>query len=76
MPGADDVPSTPVRRELKGIFEECAGPEYLSLAYDEQFRMSRGLFRIAVFGLTSSENYSAADRIVGDWQKLRRSLTQ
>ncbi|CAD6593996.1 MAG: hypothetical protein ASARMPRED_008331 [Alectoria sarmentosa] len=76
MPGANDVPSIPEEQELKAIFEESAGSEYLGLAYDEQFRMSRGLFRIAVFGLTSSENYSAADRIIGDWQRLRHSFTR
>ncbi|CAF9936110.1 MAG: hypothetical protein ALECFALPRED_006704 [Alectoria fallacina] len=76
MPGANDAPSTLAKQELKRILEDCAGPDYLSLAYGEQFRMSRGLFRIAMFGLTSSENYSAADRIIGDWQRLRHSLTQ
>ena len=76
MPGANDVPSIPEEQELKAILEESAGSEYLGLAYDEQFRMSRGLFRIAVFGLTSSENYSAADRIIGDWQRLRHSFTR
>lgn len=72
--GANDVPSTLEEQELKRIFEDFAGSEYLSLAYDEQFRLSRGLFRIAVFGLTSSENYSAADRIITDWAQLRGSL--
>lgn len=74
MPGANDVPPTLEKQQLKRIFEEYPGPEYLSLAYGEQFRMSRGLFRVAVFGLTSSENYSAADRIISDWVRLRQSL--
>lgn len=76
MPGANDLPPTLEKQELKRIFEEYAGLEYLSLAYDEQFRMSRGLFRVAVFGLTSSENYSAADRIISDWARLRQSMTR
>ena len=75
MPGANDVPPTPERQELKRVFEEHVGPEYLSLAYDELFRMGRGLFRVAVFGLTSSENYSAADKIISDWARLRQCIT-
>lgn len=75
MPGANDVPPTREKQELKQIFEEFAGPEYVRLAYDECFRLSRGLFRVAVFGLTSSENYSAADRIISDWARLRHSMT-
>lgn len=74
MPGADDVPPTPEKQELKRIFEEHAGAEYLRLAYDERFRLSRGLFRVAVFGLTSSETYSAAERIISDWARLRESM--
>ena len=53
IPGASDVPSTAEEQELKRIFVEHAGAEYCSLAYEEHFRLSRGLFRIAVFGLTS-----------------------
>ena len=73
-PGAGDVPSISGNQMLKRIFEEYAGPEYLSLAYDEHFRISRCLFRIALFGLTLSENYDAADRIIQDWTRLRQSF--
>ena len=74
--GANDVPSTSEKQELKRIFEEHAGLEYFSLAYDEPCRMSRGLFRVAVFGLTSSENYSAAERIISEWARLRQCMTR
>lgn len=73
-PGADDMPPTMEQQELKRIFEEHAGPEYLSLAYDPKCRMSRGLFRIALFGLTSSENYDAAERLISDWKELQECL--
>ena len=76
MSGANDVPPTAEKQELKRIFEEHAGSEYRSLAYDEHFRLSRTLFRVAVFGLTSGENFSAADRIVSDWDRLRRGLAR
>ena len=70
-PGADDLPATEENRQLKKIFEEAAGGEYVRMAYGEEWRMCRGLFRVAVFGLTSSENYDAAERIVGDWERLK-----
>ena len=73
-PGANDVPSTLENRELKRIFEEHAGAEYVKLAYGEHFRLCRGLFRVVLFGLTSNENYEAAERIVEDWKRLRRDM--
>ena len=76
MPGANDVPGTWENRVLKRIFEESAGPEYVSMAYEEHFRLCRGLFRVALFGLTSNENYEAAERIVEDWARLRRDMAQ
>ena len=74
-PGANDVPATLENRVLKRIFEEHAGDEYVNLAYGEHFRLCRGLFRVVLFGLTSNENYEAAERIVEDWGRLRRDMT-
>ena len=62
--GANDVPTTPEQQELKLIFEECAGLENPSLAYDEHFRLSRGLFRIATLGLEADHHWKAAKRIL------------
>ena len=76
IPGAKDVPETVEKQELKQIFEEYAGPEYLSMAYEEHHRMSRALFRVAVLGLTSSWNYEAVESIICDWERLRQSLKQ
>ena len=76
MEGANALPSTVEQQELKRIFEECAGPEYLCLAYDEHSRLSRGLFRIATLGLNASHHWKAAERILRDWDALRQSLTQ
>lgn len=73
-PGAGDVPSTWKNRELKQLFEEHAGEEFVRLAYGEEWRLCRGLFRVALFGLTANENYEAAERIVEDWGRLRRGL--
>ena len=74
LPSASVVPSSPEKAELKQIFEENAGPEYHRLAYEDVFRLCRGLFRLATLGLVSSENWRAAERILKDWEALRLSL--
>ena len=74
LPGASGVPSSSEKAELKQIFEENAGPEYRRLAYEDVFRLCRGLFRLATLGLVSSENWRAAERILKDWEALRLTL--
>ena len=74
LPGAKDVPSSSERVKLKRIFDECAGPEYRRLAYEDHFRLSRCLFRLATLGLVSSENWRATERCLRDWEILRLSL--
>ena len=73
LPGADEDPGDPGKVELKKLFEEHAGPEYHSLAYEERYRLGRVLFRLATMGLVSSENYKAAERVLRDWEAYRRS---
>ena len=76
IPGASDVPESLEKQELKKILEEYAGPEYLSMAYEEHHRMSRALFNVAVFGLTAGWYYEAAESVICDWEKLRQNLKQ
>lgn len=74
LEAASDFPATAEKQELKRLFEECAGPEYWHLAYDEQSRLSRGLFTLATQGLPASEHYKAAERILREWKVLRQTL--
>lgn len=73
---ANNLLSTPERQEFKRVYEECAGPEYPYLAYNEHSRLSRGLFRIATLGLEASRHWKAAERILREWDVLRQSLMQ
>lgn len=75
LEGANSVPSTPEQQDLKRLFEESAGPDYLRLAYSEHYRLSRGLFRIARDGLEGNSHFDAAERILAEWESLRQSLT-
>jgi len=74
LEGSNTIPSTPEQRELKHIFEESAGSDYPQLAYDESSRFARTLFRLATLGLTANWNFTAAERIVKEWNLLRPSL--
>lgn len=76
----NSVASTSDKQELKCIFEENAGDEYMALAYGEASRLGRRLFRIATNGFhgtrTSGDNYlKAAERIVTEWKVLQQSLS-
>ena len=71
--GANVMPLTEEKRELKRIFENHAGPLWCFMAYDESYRLCRGLFRIAKEGLNDSQSWKAAQRILEDWARLRPS---
>lgn len=75
LEGANNIPPTPEQQELKRLFEEYAGADYLRLAYDQHYRLSRGLFRIAIDGMDSNSSFDAAERILREWESLRQSLT-
>ena len=62
------------KRELKHVFEIHAGSQWLRLAYDESYRLCRGLFWIAKDGLNDNQSWKAAERILEDWARLRLSL--
>lgn len=76
LEGANTTPPTLEKQEIKRIFEEHAGPEYPHLAYDEHFRLTRGLFRVAKDGLDDSNKWKAVERILGEWETLRQSLIE
>ena len=74
LDGANATPPMSEKQELKKLFDENAGPEYRELAYDESYRLCRGLFRIAKDGLSDNQSWKAAERILEEWECLRRSL--
>ena len=74
LEGDNAVPSDIKKQEIKRIYEEHAGPEYMSLAYDEHWRLCRGLFRMAKDGLDGSMGWKAAERIPREWEALRQRL--
>ena len=73
LSGANVTPLTLEKQELKRIFEHHAGSQWLHLAYDESYRLCRGLFRIAREGLNDNQSWKAAERILEEWKRLRLS---
>ncbi|KAI1181370.1 hypothetical protein F5B17DRAFT_453148 [Nemania serpens] len=69
---ANDEPPTVESRELKRLFENAAGPEYLRLAYKPAFRLARQLFSFALNGVRSNEQFKEADTMLQEWEVIRQ----
>jgi hypothetical protein len=73
---ANDTPPTPELHELKQLFEHAAGPTYRRFAYGAQYRLARKLFRFAIDGLQSNEDFLSAELLLAEWVEVRGSLTK
>ncbi|KAK6955569.1 hypothetical protein Daesc_003209 [Daldinia eschscholtzii] len=67
---ANDEPPSPEGRQLKQLFEEAAGPDYVRFAYKPAYRLARQLVRFAVQGLCSNEDYNEARKMLQEWKEL------
>ena len=72
--GADKLPSTRQLREVKQIFEDAVGCDYLHYAYAPQYRLARMLFRFAKDGIWSIEQLDDVRRFLREWAELRSLL--
>ena len=70
---ANDDPGTAEGRELKALFEEAAGEDYVRLAYEPAYRLARRLMRFAIEGVRSNEDFKEADAILKEWVVIRSS---
>lgn len=68
---ANDTPSTPELQELKRIFEETVGPQFLAFSYDAKYRKARQLFDLAINGLSSNDAWTIAESLIQEWTKLK-----
>ena len=73
LSGANVTPSTLEQQELKRIFEHHAGSQWLRWAYDDSYRLCRGLLRIAREGLNDNQSWKAAERILKEWERMHLS---
>ncbi|KAI1501895.1 hypothetical protein F5X99DRAFT_408512 [Biscogniauxia marginata] len=70
---ANDIPPTPEARELKQIFEDAAGPDYIRFAYRPEYRLARQLCTFALDGMASNERLREAGDMFTEWKQIRQS---
>ncbi|KAI1781120.1 hypothetical protein F4818DRAFT_28661 [Hypoxylon cercidicola] len=68
---ANEEPPTPEGRQLKRLFEESAGPDYLRFAYAPSYRLARQLVRLAIEGIRSREALKEAREMLVEWSAIR-----
>ncbi|KAK0722352.1 hypothetical protein B0T26DRAFT_702394 [Lasiosphaeria miniovina] len=68
---ANDDPATPEARELKQLFEDAAGPDYLRFAYQPQYRLARKLVRFALRTQYTDKDGDEASEMLDEWHDLR-----
>ncbi|MCJ1454387.1 hypothetical protein MMC28_004740 [Mycoblastus sanguinarius] len=68
---ANDIPSTLEQQELKRLFEDAVGAEFLEYAYQPQYRLARKLFEWALHGIHSNWAMEDAEEFLRDWATMR-----
>lgn len=72
---ANDTPSTPEACQLKRIFEDAAGKDYIKFAYKPTYRLARQLVRFAIDGVQSNEEFKEAKMMLQEWQSIRLEIS-
>ncbi|KAI1135591.1 kinase-like domain-containing protein [Hypoxylon sp. FL0543] len=69
---ANDDPPTLEAQELKKLFEEAAGEDYMRFAYQPAYRLARRLVRFAIDGrIRSSEDVREAEEMLQEWEAIK-----
>ena len=68
---ANEDPATSESQQLKRLFEETVGPEYLRYAYQPEYRLARKLFDFAMHGVHSNWRITEGDELIEEWARLR-----
>ncbi|KAL9602451.1 MAG: hypothetical protein Q9219_001876 [cf. Caloplaca sp. 3 TL-2023] len=71
---ANDTPATPELQEVKRIFEETVGPQFLKYSYSAEYRLARKLFDLAKGGIGSNEAYDEAEDLIKGWNDIKSSV--
>ncbi|KAI0857480.1 hypothetical protein F4860DRAFT_356866 [Xylaria cubensis] len=67
---ANEEPPTAELRQLKKLFEDAAGPDYLRFAYQPAYRLARQLVSLMINGLRSNEDFYGADAMLKEWKVI------
>jgi len=64
---ANQTPAGTEQQELKNIFEDAVGPDFLEFAYRREYRLARKLFLFAMDGMSSCDAHREADELLEEW---------
>ncbi|KAL8940720.1 MAG: hypothetical protein Q9216_002671 [Gyalolechia sp. 2 TL-2023] len=71
---ANDTPATAEMQELKQIFEQTVGPQFLIYSYDARYRQARELFELALHGIVTSEAWDSAKSLIDKWASTEEDV--
>lgn len=69
---ANHDPPTPELRQLKQLFEEAAGADYVRFAYETPYRLARQLVHYAIHDIKTKEDVDEAKAMLQEWDDFRR----
>lgn len=70
---SDNTPPDPELVEIKRVFEETVGDNFLRYAYQPQFRLARKLFKIACHGNRSNETWKKIEEFLDEWDAFSKA---
>lgn len=71
---ANDTPDTTEMQDLKRIFEETVGPQFLFYSYSPEYQLARRLFDLALHGIKTNEAIVEAETVLKEWRKMKLSF--
>lgn len=69
---SDEAPPDPELAEIKRIFEETVGDDFLCYAYQPRFRLARKLFKIACHGNRSNDSWKKIEEFL-EWDAFYKA---
>ena len=70
---SNETPPDPELVEIKRIFEETVGDNFLRYAYQPRFRLARRLFKIACHGNRSNETWKKIEEFLEEWDAFYKA---
>ncbi|CAO2656527.1 Nn.00g053300.m01.CDS01 [Neocucurbitaria sp. VM-36] len=68
---ANVTPTDPDLHAVKKVFEDAVGPQYLAYAYSTEYRIARGICRLAITGYHSNDELDLAQDLVDEWNEMK-----
>lgn len=72
-PATNIEPASEEAKNIKQIFDEAAGPEYIRYAYEPVYRLPRRLFYFSRHGINSEGHMKEREEIPVRWEDRKQS---